>query len=299
LLHTTTGLSSEQREDVLLGVIVHTKALGSSGRSRHHHRHKRTHHTRDTHDHVQHQQQQHKKLKMEVGIGSVTPPSSPKKPSSSYTLTLEDNAVPSTSITHFSAGLNSVGLNSEGVSSDVKETDNNVVSDDEAYSPSDNVVEKSITSNPEASTAVTSTLTATDNAITPALSPNTMSKLQSLIETVKESIAAMPSSVKQEEPSASEELPPLPTTKEEEKDDSTTSAYVFHETLPPNVNVSVTTVTMTQTTVNQQPVSSFYGNPDVHPHKTVHGSSDSSQFVYQEPGRRWPPYKGKWSPNGR
>ena len=128
-----------------------------------------------------------------------------------------------------------------------------------------------------------------------------MSRLQSLIETVKESIAAMPSSVKQEEPAPSEEPPPLPVKKEEEDENTTKSAYVFHETLPPNIVVPVTTVTITtaSTVVNQQPVSGFYGNPDIHSQQTLGNASQFDHHGFQEPRRRWSPYKGKWSPNGR
>ena len=299
---------------MLLGVIVHNKALGSSSRSRHHHRHKRTHHTSHPHDHTH---QQHKKPKMEVGIGSVTPPEngpeSPRKPSSTTPILADQ--IPSTNITHFSAGLNndvlssaglnSIGLNSEELSDGAKESTSNVGSDDEAYSPSDNVEKPTaIATNNTDTLNTTTTLTTTDTIIAPALSPNTMSRLQSLIETVKESIATMPT-VKQEEPSPIEEPPPPPVQKVEEDENTTKSAYVFHETLPPNVAVPVATITMTTTAssvVNQQPVSGFYGNPDVHPHQPLYGSGDPSQFDhhgYQEPRRRWSPYKGKWSPNGR
>jgi len=313
VLYVTTGLSAGQRMDVLLGVIVHNKALGSSNRSRHHHRHKRSHHTSHSHDYMH---QQHKKLKMQVGVGSVTPPDigseSPKKSlSTTSTPTFADNEVastkvPSTNITHFSAGLNNEVLSSASVrlnSNDGAKDSTNNVSDDGAYSPSDNVEKSTTTASDTDTLTTTTTLTTTDTVITPALSPNTMSRLQSLIETVKESIAAMPSSVKQDEPAPSEEPPPPSVKKEEEDENTTKSAYVFHETLPPNITVPVTTVTMTSTAstvVNQQSVSSFYGNPDVHSQKTSYGSAAAAaHHGFQEPRRRWSPYKGKWSPNGR
>lgn len=253
---------------------------------------------------------------MEVGIGGVTPPDigseSPKKPSSTTsTPILTDNEVPSTNITHFSAGLNNEVLSNTGLnsvrlkSSDGTKDSTNNVSDDGAYSPSDNVEKSTTTASNTDTLTTTTTLTTSDTIIAPALSPNTMSRLQSLIETVKESIAAMPSSVKQEEPAPSVEPPPPPVKKEEEDENTTKSAYVFHETLPPNIAVPVTTVTLTttaSTVVNQQPVSGFYGNPDVHSQQVLYGSGNASQFDhhgFQEPRRRWSPYKGKWSPNGR
>lgn len=309
--------TGETREDVLLGVIVHSKVLGRSRHHHHHHRHKRTH--------PPYHHSAEKRSKVEVGIGDVTPPESPKKPSiiatptvtssiqtvaSSMTTTTVtslpsvygtgENEVTSTSITHFSAGIK----------------DDDDVSSDIAYSPSDEI-EKTVpvptaTKDPQAVT--------TEEFIAP-LSPNTMSKLQSLIQTVKDSIASLPSSspaapggagnqedVSQStaQPSSIEEDKVVAVTNDK-NDVTTQSAYVFHETLP----VTTTSVAMvTSISVTQQHLpstrqhSSFYGNQEMYnPHQTQPPMYGEKQFDrhhgYQGRREQWIPYRSNWSPQTR
>ena len=296
--------TEESREDVLLGVIVHSKVLG---RPRHHHhrRHKRTH--------LPHYHSTEKRSKLEIGIGDVTPPVSPKKTAplvaatplvarsslvtSSDTPTVtsqpsmygsEENEVTSTSITHFSAGI--------------KDNEDNEV-DDVAYSPSDEIEKITVpTKNP---LPVTS-----EDFIAPSLSPNTMSRLQSLIQTVKDSIASLPSSA---EAAAKQDQSILQsTTREENKSNAvttsdnnatTSSAYVFHESLP----VTTTSVAMvTNNPVMQQQAQStrqqpsFYGNQNMYnPHQAPPSVYGDKRFDhhhgYQGKREQWVP----WSPQQR
>ena len=318
--------SEESREDVLLGVIVHSKVLG---RSRHHHhrRHKRTHPPH------YHSSEKRSKLesKVEVGIGDVTPPESPKKAATAVatppaltssivtssdtpTMTLlpgmygtGENEVTSTSITHFSAGIKDD--DDDGV-------DNNGV--DVAYSPSDEI-EKTMTVPTKNPLPVTS-----EEFITPSLSPNTMSRLQSLIQTVKDSIASLPSSAevaaKQDAPQSmlqsatTEENKTNPVTNSD-NNANTSSAYVFHESLPVTTTTTTTSVAMVTNlpvmqqqapSTRQQP--SFYGNQDKYnPHPApppIYGDKRfEAQFDhhhgYQGKREQWVPYRSNWSPQQR
>lgn len=287
--------TEESREDVLLGVIVHSKVLG---RSRHHH------HRRQKRSHPPYHHSTEKRSKLEIGIGDVTPPASPRKTVplvaatplvvTSSLVTSSDmptvtslpsmygtgeNEVTSTSITHFSAGIK----------------DNEV--DDVAYSPSDEI--EKITVPTKSPLPVTS-----EDFTTPSLSPNTMSRLQSLIQTVKDSIASLPSSA---EAAAKQDQSTLQSTTREEKsnavttsDTTTSSAYVFHESLP----VTTTSVAMVTTlpvmqqqakSTRQQP--SFYGNQNMYNlHQTPPSVFGDKRFDhhhgYQGKREQWVP----WSP---
>ena len=313
---------------MLLGVIVHSKVLG---RSRHHHHH---HHHRHKRAHTPLHHSSKKRSKLEVGIGDVTPPESPKKPpvvaspvvtsstmtssvmtssvmtSSVVTSTMKslpsmyktgENEVTSTSITHFSAGI--------------KDDDD---ATDVAYSPSDDI-EKTM---PE--TAITKNsvpVTTSEGFTAPSLSPNTMSKLQSLIQTVKDSIASLPAPsseamAKQNLPMSSASQAPM----EENKNDTvttsndnatdnsnTSSAYVFHESLP--VTSSVTMVTTLPVVQQQTPSArqhtSFYGNQDIYSSQTRaqldHHQGDHRYQGDHYHGKReqWVPYRSNWSPQQR
>ena len=293
----------DSREDVLLGVIVHNKVLGRSRHHRHHHHH----HHRHKRTHPPHHHSSEKRSKLEVGIGNVTPPESPKKLSAAAPPTVTssvvttavtptvtsipsvygsgENEVTSTSITHFSAGIK----------------DDVTASSDVAYSPSDEV-EKAIAS-PAA--------VAGEEFIAP-LSPNTMSRLQSLIQTVKDSIASLPSAaegaaVKQDVLSSSttqsltvEEKNDITTTATTSTD--TSSAYVFHESLPTTTSVAMTTNLQQQIpSTRQHP--SFYGNQEFY-NPPMYGSKRSEpQFDnhhgYQSQREQWIPYRSNWSPQQR
>jgi len=305
----------ESRDDVLLGVIVHNKMLG---KPRHHHHHHHHHH-RHKRTHSQHHSAE-KKSRIEVGIGNVTPPGireSPKKSStvtpivtssatptvtsSSTTPTVTsvpsiygtgENEVTSTSITHFSAGIK----------------DEDAASSDTAYSPSDEV-KKTITA---PSTTINPLSVTTEEFPTPSLSPNTMSKLQSLIQTVKDSIASLPSSAaaKQEDlpqsvvqPAAVDNKSSVVTT---DSTETTQSAYVFHESLPVTTSVAMaTSPPITQQhppPIRQHP--GFYGNQEVYkPHQTPPLMYGDNRFDhhhgYQGQREQWIPYKSKWSPQRR
>ena len=296
----------DSREDVLLGVIVHNKVLG---RSRHHHHHHRDHH-RHKRTHPPHHNSFEKRSKLEVGIGDVTPPESPKKPTAaaiaapiappavtlSVTTTITptvtsipsmygsgENEVTSTSITHFSAGIK----------------DDTSPNNDTAYSPSDDI-EKSLV-------AATAPPVTSEQFITPSLSPNTMSRLQSLIQTVKESIASLPSPSCTEGAAAKQENIPQSTVQSQTTTTDTSSAYVFHESLPVTTSVTMATnliVTQQQTpSTRQNP--SFYGNQEVYnPPPPMYGNKRSEpQFDnhhgYQGQREQWIPYRSNWSPQRR
>ena len=306
----TAVLSSEEsRADVLLGVIVHSKVLGRSRRHHHHHhRHKRTH--------PPHYHSAEKKSKLEVGIGDVTPPpESPKKTPASATPivtslvvtssidtptvtslpTTGENEVTSTSITHFSAGI--------------KEDDDNGV--DVAYSPSDEIEQTmaapTITKNP---LPVTS-----EEFTTPSLSPNTMSRLQSLIQTVKDSIASLPPSAEAAKQNVTQSV--LQSTTEEKKSNAittsdnnvaTSSAYVFHESLPVTTSVAMVTnvPVMQQQAQSTRQHSSFYGNQEMYnqtPPPLYGDKRFEAQFDhhhgYQGKREQWVPYRSSWSPQQR
>ena len=313
---------------MLLGVIVHSKVLG---RSRHHHKHHHHHHHRHKRTHPSQHHSLEKRSKLEVGIGGITPPESPKKPPAVATLVVTsstttssvmtssvvtptltslpsmyktgENEVTSTSITHFSAGI--------------KDSDNDAT--DVAYSPSDEI-EKTM---PEADITKNSVPVTTSEGFTaPSLSPNTMSRLQSLIQTVKDSIASLPAP--SSEAMAKQDLPPLSTSQAAMKenksdtvstsnnsatnDNNTSSAYVFHESLP--VTSSVTMVTSLPVVQQQVPPTrqhtSFYGNQEMYSSQTRaqldhHHQSDHRYQGDHYHGKReqWVPYRSNWSPQQR
>lgn len=313
----------ESRDDVLLGIIVHSKVLGRS--RHHHHRHKRTH---------PHHYSTEKKSRIEVGVGNVTPPGmgeSPKRSSiappfvtsstaspivtssmatptvtsskaTTFTVTSSmaamstvasvpsmygtgENEVTSTSITHFSAGI--------------KEDD--AASSDTAYSPSDKV-EKGITASPSNRNPLS---VRTEEFLTPSLSPNTMSRLQSLIQTVKDSIASLPSSAaaKQEDSPQSVVQPSTVddknSTVSSDSNETTQSAYVFHESLPVTTSVAMVT---SLPVMQQHP--GFYGNQEIYkPRQTPPPMYGDNRFdhhhSYQGQREQWIPYRSKWSPQRR
>lgn len=332
----------ESREDVLLGVIVHSKVLGRSKHHHHHHyRHKRAHPP-------QHHHYTEKKSKIEVGIGNVTPPGiveSSKKQSTvvaavtsstslsssgvTQSMTLSssgvtqsmtsslsssssgvtqsmtssttastipsmygsgENEVTSTSITHFSAG--------------VKDDDNS----DVAYSPSDEI-EKTM----DVPLTTKNSLPVKTEEFTAPLSPITVSRLQSLIQTVKDSIASLPPSstaaAKQEDVSQPVVQPStVEGDKNNAKDDNETtqSAYVFHETLP--VTTSVAMATNLPVAQHHLPPtrqhSGFYGNQETYkPSQTpplMYGDKRfDHQHGYQGQREQWIPYRSNWSPQRR
>ena len=314
--------TEETREDVLLGVIVHSKVLG---RSRHHHHH---HHHRHKRPHPPHHHLSEKRSKLEVGIGNVTPPESPKKPSTtppvvtssvmtSSTVTpivtsipsvygTGENEVTSTSITHFSAGIKDDDANNDA-------TDSDVINSEVAYSPSDDVAKPITipTTNPDTPVPVTNT-----EFTAPSLSPNTMSRLQSLIQTVKDSIASLPSpsssgttaAVTQEDTSQS--TVQTLSTEENNKDPVTTgdntapSAYVFHESLPVTTSVAMVTNLQPQVSSTRQHPS-FYGNQDMYQNapqmygdKRFEAQLDN-HHGYQGQREQWIPYRSNWSPQRR
>lgn len=301
LITTLTVVLSidDSRQDVLLGVIVHNKVLG---RSRHrHHRDHRDHHHRHKRTHPPHHHSFEKRSKLEVGIGDVTPPESPKKAAavapptvtSSVTTTATptvasipnmygsgENEVTSTSITHFSAGIK----------------DDTSSNNDVAYSPSDEI-EKTLA----AVSAAPAPPVTSEQFIAPSLSPNTMSRLQSLIQTVKESIASLPSPASSSE-GAKQDNTSQSTVTTTASNNDTSSAYVFHESLPVTTSVTMATnivVTQQQTPSTRQPPS-FYGNqaPPMYGNKRSEPQFDN-HHGYQGQREQWIPYRSNWSPQRR